>query len=91
MAMVGDDMGAAILAKVQTIPGINITNTEELSRFCNAFGEAIVEYIKSNADVLPAGHTGPGLENPSGQPVSTPAGAGATSAPEPIIGMGSIV
>lgn len=48
--------------------------------------------IKANMDVLPVGHSGPGLQNPSGQPVavSLSTGIGDTTAAESITGMGSV-
>jgi hypothetical protein len=53
MAMVGTDLGAAIVAKITAIPGIKITDTAELTTFCDAIGEAIVTYIQATATVFP--------------------------------------
>lgn len=67
MAITGAGLGAAIKAKLMTD---KVTNEGELETFCTAIGEAVVEYLKANAQVIipaaaiattgsPESHTGP--------------------------------
>lgn len=49
MPMTGAGMGAAIKTAIEGIPGIDVTNDAELTRYCNALGSAIVTYIQANA------------------------------------------
>lgn len=51
MALQGQALGAAIQTQILAIPGINVTNTAELTAFCNAIGNAIVAYLKNSAVV----------------------------------------
>lgn len=51
MAMSNSGMSAAIKSEIQAIPGINITDEQELEKFCDAIGKAIVEYLKNNAQL----------------------------------------
>lgn len=53
MAMTGPGMGSAMIAAVQAIPGINITDTAEMQAYHNALGSAIVAYITGNAEIEP--------------------------------------
>jgi len=73
---------AALKAQIQQIFGDDGSGNGDLT------------YIQGNADVLPASHSGPSLNNPAGQPVATTgtatAQSGFTTAPETIDGMGSV-
>lgn len=69
MAMTNSGMSAAIKTEIQAIPGISITDEQELENFCDAVGKAIVEYIQANADVT-AGLPPPIGLNVGGSPVS---------------------
>lgn len=51
MGMTGSGMADAMTVQVQDIPGINITDLEELQRYHTALGTAIVAYIQDNAVV----------------------------------------
>jgi hypothetical protein len=64
--MSGDAMGALIKSKISAIPGISITNSDELQAFCDAVGEGVVEYIQANAVVLPTAL----ISAPPGDPVT---------------------
>lgn len=85
MAMTGGGMGSAINSAIRSIPGIRIIDSQELTDFCNAVGDAIVTYIQGNAVVLPDT-----LNNPVGQEVTVDGKVGATSAPEIIEGTGKV-
>lgn len=55
MPMTGAGMGAAIKTAIQAIPDIDITDSAELTSFCNAVGDAVVQYIQANASVSASG------------------------------------
>lgn len=94
--MTGNGMGDAVMAAVQALnPNWNKMSSAEqaqMQAYFRAIYGAVVAYIQANADVLPAGHSGPGLQNPAGQPVlvSLSTGSGSTTAPDSITGKGSV-
>ena len=67
MAMVGNNLGAAIKASIISKKGAP-QNDQELTDFCNAIGEAIVSYLISNAIVNVTG------ADPQGGQVSSTGG-----------------
>ncbi len=76
----------------------DIVDDDILKRFCDACGEAIVQYIQGNADVVPTAHSGEDLSSPTGQAVLIPDTSdphtpsdGATSEDKTVVGMGSII
>ena len=67
MAITGTGLASAIKAKLLTP---DVTNEAELETFCKGIGEAVVEYLTANAEVIiapasiattgdPTAHTGP--------------------------------
>lgn len=89
----------AIVTKIEAITDFPRSGTSPIirdKRVILAIAEAIVEEFVGNADVLPAGHSGPGFENPTGQPSTgaDPQGGtvnSTTTAPASITGMGKVV
>jgi len=86
--MRADDRAQAVYNALASQPGFSALNEAERARvkaqLVTVWG-ADLGYIVGNAQVNPAT-----LQNPAGQPVATPMGAGATSAPAAIIGLGSV-
>jgi hypothetical protein len=90
---IGKSIADYIVANAPT-PGTPVSTTQ-LETLWEGIMGLIYSDMKANMDVLPAGHSGPGLENPSGQAGEVTSGPGAggvttTTAPIPIIGLGSV-
>lgn len=95
MALNSTRLRDSIVSKIEAITDFPVTGQNPIiqdKRVIFAIADAIVEEIVANADVLPMAHTGTGLQNPSGQPVTvdTSTGIGSTTSPEDITGMGKI-
>ncbi len=95
--MVGDDRAQVQYDAIMAANGnfVVLSGAEEarlLARLKVIWGTDTT-YIKANADVDPSAHSGPDLNNPSGQAVtvSTGSGVGATTALQNIAGKGKIL
>lgn len=98
MSMNGNDLGDALVAALIGIDGsMTPAQIAHLRSSWRALSAAWITYVKANMDVLPAGLSGPGLQNPVGQIVLIPSTSGpgspsngSTSAVSTISGTGSV-
>lgn len=84
----GTALGDSIVAAIESAnPGMTPAQISQLKSTWEPVASAIVAHIVANAVVLPGS-----FNNPAGQAVqvAVPSGTGATSAPEPIAGTGTI-
>lgn len=99
MGMNGTQMGDEVIAAIEAItdfPASGKTANTIDPRVIRAFCTAVVEHIQTNADVLPAAHSGEELSTALGTPShgADPQGGTVNStvtADTPIVGKGSIV
>lgn len=93
---IGDAIATYLFQNPVVAPGTS-PGLPELKQIWEHVMTLIYNDIKATMDVLPAGRSGLGLQNPTGQavviPITSAPGTpsnGATSAPESLIGMGSV-
>lgn len=66
MALDKAALSALMVAKIQAIPGVNITQVAELQAFCDALADAVVTHITGAAVVNP-GTFAAGVDAVTGQ------------------------